>query len=66
MALQPLSYQIRSMLSDSIRKMNQNDPEESQKITQQNEEKTHLHNRNSCLEYIIFQKCLEIDDWKPQ
>ena len=40
MALQPLSYQIRSMSSDSIRKMNQNDPEESQKITQQNEEFT--------------------------
>ena len=54
------------MSSDSIRKMNQSNPEQSQLIIKQNEEITHLHNRNSCLEYTAFQKCREIDDWKPQ
>ena len=57
---------MKLMASDSIQKTNQNDPKQSQIITKQNEEITHLHNRNSCLEYTICQKCREIDDLKPQ
>ena len=57
---------MKLMASDSIQKTNQNDPKQSQIITKQNKEKTHLHNRNSCLEYTICQKCREIDDLKPQ
>ena len=54
------------MASDSIRKMNQNDPEQSQIITQQNAEITTLNDRKSYLEYTTFQMCREIDDWKLQ
>ena len=53
------------MASDSIRKMNQYYPEQSQIITKKNEEITHLHNRKSYLE-STFQKCRETDDWKLQ
>ena len=45
------------MASDSILKMNQNDPEQSQIITQQNEEITTLNDRKLYLEYTTFQMC---------
>ena len=54
------------MASDSIWKLNQNYPEQSQIITKQKEEMTTSNDRESYLEYTTLQKCRDTDEWKPQ